>query len=93
MDGDAIAWDDQAPLVGSGVTYDLVSGSLQDLRANGNFSAAQCLGPDLSVAGYTDNRTPSVGDGFYYAARAENVCATATYGPNRIDLDTASPCP
>ena len=88
-----ISWDDQAPLVGSGVVYDLVTGTLQDLRSTGDFSAAQCLAAGLTGPNYTDTRTPSVSDGFHYVARSRNACGDGTYGANRAGLDAASPCP
>lgn len=88
-----VSWNDQAPAIGSGRRYDLVTGVLDDLLAARGFAGAQCLAADLTSASYSDSRTPSAGAGFYYLTRAKNSCGMATYGPGRADLDTASPCP
>lgn len=93
MSGDEVNWDDQAPVVGSGVTYDLVSGSVSELQSTGDFTLAACLVPNHPVSSYTDNRVPAAGDGFYYLVRSSNVCGTGTYGTNRSGLDIGSPCP
>jgi len=89
----SVSWDDQAPLVGSDVTYDLVTGSIQDLRSAGDFSAASCLADGLAAPSYSDGRSPVLGDGFYYVARSTNACGLGTYGPGRAGLDASGPCP
>jgi hypothetical protein len=88
-----LSWDDQSPLVGSEVTYDLMTGSILDLRSAGNFSAATCLEGGLTVTSYGDGRSPAAGDGFYYLSRATNVCGVGTYGAGRAGLDGSGPCP
>jgi hypothetical protein len=75
-----IAWQDMAPAVGPNVVYDLAAGSLLALRSSGGFGGATCLANNLTTPSGVDSGQPSAGDGFYYAARASNICGTGTYG-------------
>ncbi len=87
-----LAWDAQAPGTGPGVRYDVAAGTVSVLRSSGLASAA-CLAGDLELPSYDDARgDPAPGDGFFYLVRAENSCATATFGPSRASLDALS-CP
>jgi hypothetical protein len=98
--GVRLAWSSQASTAGSGTVYDLVSGGLSALRAEGGYGAASCVADDHTGAAYDDMRAdPTAGDGYYYLIRAENSCATASYGDSSIspdprdDLDATGPCP
>ncbi len=95
-----LTWDSQAATAGSGTVYDLVKGSLSDLRGSGSFAAAGCLVSDEPDASFDDTSVdPPVGDADYYLGRAENSCAASSYGNSSIgpdprdDLDAAGPCP
>jgi hypothetical protein len=88
-----ISWDDQAPSVGPGVVYDLVTGLVEDLRAAGGFSTSECLAEGLTSPTYLDDRMPPIGDGFHYLVRSGNACGKGSYGPRRGELDAGSPCP
>lgn len=75
-----LVWISQAATAGSAVGYDLLSGDLATLRAQGNISAATCLARNVGAAAYDDPRTPSSGAAFYYLVRARNVCDVAGWG-------------
>jgi hypothetical protein len=61
--------------------YDLATGSLASLGADQGVTAATCLEDDLATTGALDERpAPGPGSGYYYLVRAQNECATGTYG-------------
>jgi hypothetical protein len=98
--GDLISWEDVQAVAGSGTVYDLLAGSLDALRAAGDFSGATCAGAGLSGASIASPVSdPPPGEGVYYLVRARNVCGAGTYGDSgltpdpRDALDVASPCP
>ena len=85
------SWSDQGLLVGPGTLYDLVSGDLTETPGIG-FSSATCLQSGGGNS-YSDTRLdPSVGNGFWYLARARNSCGTGTYGAAPRDAEIP-PCP
>jgi len=86
-----LAWDDESSAVGPGVRYDLASGDLDQLRASGGFAGGVCVASQVGAASATDARVPGPAAGFWYLARARNVCGIGSYGP--AALDGASPCP
>jgi hypothetical protein len=88
-----VFWPDQSAALGSDVVYDLVTGLVSDLVADGGFNAATCLEPGTSVPEHADGRSPPGGDGYYYLVRSRNACGTGTYGTGREGLDGSSPCP
>lgn len=89
--GDAptrLVWEAQAAVTGPGVRYDVAGGTIADLRSAGLAAAAACLAGDLAAAEHDDSRpVPAPGGVFFYLARAENSCATGTFGPGRAELD------
>lgn len=87
-----LTWSDQAPLVGSGVVYDVATGLLSILRTSG-FAGATCLGSGLATPSATDDRPVAPGDGYWHLVRSHNACGVGTYGPGRATLNAASPCP
>ncbi len=79
-----LLWTDQAGAAGPGIRYDVVSGSILDLRSAGLVAATSCLASDVPGASYSDSRAnPSAGDGIYYLARAENACGPGGFGAGR----------
>jgi hypothetical protein len=67
--------------LGAGVGYDVVGGTTADLRANGDVSGASCLAENLTQTTWDDSQPdPSVGSGYYYLLRGENVCGNGSYG-------------
>jgi hypothetical protein len=87
-----IAWVSQNPPAGVATSYDIVTGSLTDLRGSNNFDGAGCLANNVANTPYDDIRgDPGVGRGSYYLVRASSVGGTTTYGP--VALDALAPCP
>jgi len=96
-------------LVGSGATsiafspgasnsFDVVKGTMSDLRGTADYSQAACLG--LFTGGpAVDAAMPAVGDAFYYLARGRSCCAPEGYGDSSINpdprdaLDASGLCP
>lgn len=77
-----LGWDAQSGTSGPGTTYDVVTGSLSDVRATGTFDAACTLATDLSTPRAADGRSgPPPGDAFYYIVQARNACSTGTILP------------
>lgn len=85
-----MSWADQAGLIGSAARYDLASGALSALAVTG-YVGATCLANDLNTTSFSDARTPSAGDGFYYLVRSQNACGTGTYGAAGLDQQTTCP--
>jgi hypothetical protein len=84
-----ISWDSLDPVVGAGAFYDLVTGSVSQLRSDAGFTRAGCLISGLNDTPFTDSRPgPAPGEAFYYLARGRNGCGVGTYGDG-----TASPDP
>jgi hypothetical protein len=83
--GSAWSWSTIAGATG----YDLVSGSLMELRATGGDFAASspaCLADDLAVLEATDEGDPLPGDAFWYLVRPVSACT----GPASYDEGSAS---
>lgn len=95
-----LEWTSQSATAGTGTVYDVVTGSIGDLRLDDGFARASCLASGLTTASVEDDRSgPPRGASRYYLVRARNTCGTGTYGngsgqPDPRDaLDTAGPCP
>ena len=91
---EVLRWAEQ----GAGVRYDVVTGTLAAMRADGGFIGASCLGDDLSVGVFDDLRpAPAPGGSYYYLVRAQKAsCANGTYGYASSSVERvvpASPCP
>ncbi len=96
---DTVGWDDLDVVAGQGTSYDVVAGSVSDLRVTRDFSAATCAvaaaptGPALLPAA-----EPSRGDAIYFLVRGRNNCGDGSYGRGtgnpdpRALLDANSPC-
>jgi YVTN family beta-propeller protein len=86
-----VSWLDQAPQTGPGVRYHVAGGALSVLRTSGLDAATSCLSGELAVNGFDDGRPdPSLGEGHFYLARAQNGCGSGGFGPGRAvieDLD------
>ena len=73
-----LTWDSQSASAGSGVTYDVVRGTLAALNG---FSNAVCHAPNLSAATTTDGTVPAAGTGLYFVERAgSGAGCVGTYG-------------
>ena len=87
----SVDWDDQNVLAGPETTFNLASGKIADLKGPG-FSQSECL---MSAGGnsYTDARPdPLLGAGYWYLARAQNLCGIGTFGNSQRD-NGIPPCP
>lgn len=76
----------------------VVTGSLSELRADGDFSGSACLGSFEGV-GQDPRPTPAAGDAFYYLVEGQEACEVRGYGsaagvsPDpRDELALESPC-
>jgi hypothetical protein len=60
--------------------YDLIGGTLADLRADRSIFDATCLSNSTNQGSANDPRpTPAVGSGYYYLLRTQNECTVGTY--------------
>ncbi|MDX1387545.1 MAG: sialidase family protein [Acidobacteriota bacterium] len=95
-----LSWDSQILTAGSSTAADIVTGTIADLKAMGDYSAAICLIAGQPGTTYDDTRAdPAPGVAWYYVMRLRNGCGPGTYGDSTIapdprdDLDATSPCP
>jgi parallel beta-helix repeat protein len=85
-----LSWTAQNP----GTVYDVVSGSLLDLRSRGDFADASCKWSDGTGASWSDgSANPPAGDGRYYVVRGHNVCGNGGWGAGASGARTISACP
>ncbi len=78
--------------------FDLVSGSISQLRADGDFSNASCVGSSFTGLALDPNPGPAPGEGRYYLGRGLDRCVGANYGDSSLDPDprdalASAPCP
>jgi hypothetical protein len=72
---------------GADVFYDVVSGALSDLRADGGFLRATCRQDHGTGASWTDSSpNPASGEGRYYLSRAENACGDGGWGARVVTV-------
>jgi glucose/arabinose dehydrogenase len=84
----SLGWDAQRAATGSGVTYDVVTGSISSLHAGGPAAAPCTLGAALTEPKLDDPRAlPAPGDGYFYLVRAGNGCGAGTFGDASIQPD------
>ena len=73
--------------------YEVLSGDLATLRADGIAVATTCLASELSGPVFEDSRpSPAPGSGTYYLTRGRNVCGLGSSGSGRESLDDLA-CP
>jgi hypothetical protein len=76
-----LSWSDQ----GVDVRYDVVSGILSEMRADGNFGRSTCESNGGAGPVWPDGRPfPFLGNGYYYLIRAENACGDGGWGGSRV---------
>jgi len=102
-----VSWDSQDPGAGAATVYDLVSGTISDLRFDGDYRDASCLQNQQADTPYTDVRgDPPAGQGHYFLVRASNLCGLASFGDGTpipdprngledgaVSLPNPDPCP
>lgn len=74
-----VSWDDLRPTSGSGTVYDIITGSLADLAADGDFTLSTCE-RGLPTTSYED--TADATGGRYFLGRARNVCGRTSWARN-----------
>ena len=74
-----LTWDDQAPQSGTSTVYDLLSGSISNLRTLGFDTAASCLESDVTRATTAASPLAPSGDGSFFVVRARNACGSGTF--------------
>jgi hypothetical protein len=87
-----LSWDGQ----GTGLRYDIVTGTLAALLADQGSVNGECLENDVAGESGSDSRqNPAAGEGFYYLVRAENVCGSGGYGTSTAggDRTPLADCP
>lgn len=73
----ALRWNS----AGSGIVYDIVTGSFSGLRADSSVAGASCLVTGVAMSAYMDFRAdPLPGAGDYYVVRGRSACCPGTYG-------------
>ncbi|MGH9869788.1 MAG: hypothetical protein ACREAA_16705 [Candidatus Polarisedimenticolia bacterium] len=78
---------------GSGTTYDVVRGALDQLPA-GSGPSETCLANNLPGTSLSDAALPVPGKGFFYLVRGSNACGPGTYGTQSSGAQRLSPtCP
>lgn len=84
--GARFTWADQTATTGPGTVYDVVTGSLAQMRSDGGTIGAYCAANDLATPGYdSGGPNPPVGQAFYFLVRGQNTCSSGSggYGPDR----------
>lgn len=66
--------------LGPGSVYDLVSGTLADLRSDGSSPQVECLVDDTAALFYNDTGSLESGAGLFYLLRAGKACSGGGYG-------------
>lgn len=83
-----LAWDSLDPVAGQGTVYDVVGGSVAELREDAGYARATCLTSGLSDGPYVSAASvPAPGDAGWYLVRGRNVCGTGTYGDSTLTPD------
>ncbi|MCP3981411.1 MAG: hypothetical protein GY716_19095 [bacterium] len=85
-----LAWQDAAPLAGTGLLYDVVQGAIDGLPVGSTMGNETCVvvaHPDPTVEIAND---PQPGEGFFYLVRGVNACDSGTYG-NQSDGSPRTP--
>lgn len=94
-----LEWPSLADEAGSGTVYDVVGGSLADLRADAGFLNVTCQGRDLGTpATSIAHPVLSPGEGLWYLVRGRNNCAPGSWdsggtgqsAPRDAAIDAAS---
>ena len=89
--GTTVSWASDAA-----ITHDVASGTIADLRTDGNVGAASCEQDDQGGTSWIDPRPdPASGQGYYYLIRGQNVCGNGTYGAatGGAERTPAAACP
>jgi imidazole glycerol phosphate synthase subunit HisF len=78
-DNDSISWNSMALTAGLATTYDVLRGVLDHHNVVSDPSGV-CICSGGAGPSTSDPTMPSIGEGFWYLARARNSCDVGTYG-------------
>jgi len=72
------AWFDWSAVPGA-TLYDMLRGKLRDWPVGSNPATENCV-DDLAETTSSDATVPDADEGYWYLFRAENACASGSYG-------------
>jgi len=88
--GQRYTWMSQSSSSGTGTLYDVFWGSIGMLGTAGDFSTGICRIENLPNAVFDDGgASPGAGEIFYFLFRAQNSCATGSWGTVNRDTTAA----
>ena len=88
-----LQWRSAVPDSGSGTTYDIARGRLDELPV-GSGASETCLASGLAAPGASDASIPPSDGGFWYLVRGKNACGAGPYGKTSSGADEISAvCP
>jgi hypothetical protein len=86
-----LGFDDQEPRLGTGITYDAISGLVSDLAAPDAWTRASCLAENLDAPPLAVPGLPPAGDALWILLRAEGPRGTGSYGSGSEHPDPRDP--
>ncbi len=86
-----LSWDSLDPVAGAATLYDVLRGTISELRADGGFARAECLAASLPDTPFADSEPGPANDGFWYLVRGRNTCGEGTYGDGSGSPDPRQP--
>ena len=90
-----LAWASAAPAAGSAIAYEVLTGDLAEVAANGTGPHDLCLASGLTTTLLADTTPlPPPGRGWFFYVRARNVCGVGRYRTGIAGQDRlSSACP
>jgi hypothetical protein len=89
----SLHWEPDDPNVGDASRYDVIRGSLADLKQDGDLTRAGCLSDDVAEPTLPDTAAPAAGECFYYHVRGQNSCGNGPYRTDNSGHDVGVPDP
>ena len=86
-----LGFDDQEPRLGTGITYDAISGLVSDLAAPDAWTRASCLAENLDAPPLAVPDLPPAGDALWILLRAGGPRGTGSYGSGSEHPDPRDP--
>jgi hypothetical protein len=90
-----LTWASAAPVAGSTIAYDVLTGDLAEIASNGTGPHDLCLASGLTTTLVADTTpAPPLGRCWFYYVRARNVCGVGRYRTGASGQDRlSSACP